>query len=118
MNTDKIFAESLAKEYAPKSYYKVKALEKLDRRAKMPAVIIAYCHGIIFSGIFIAGIYISILCMIGSLNKSSLLGILILLIGFVGIGINYPIHKLLLEKVKKRYAFEILQICEEICENN
>ena len=73
MNTDKIFAESLAKEYAPKSYYKVKALEKLDRRAKMPAVIIAYCHGIIFSGIFIAGIYISMLCMIGSLNKSSMI---------------------------------------------
>ena len=34
MNTDKIFAEAIANEYAPKDTSKVVALRKLDRKAK------------------------------------------------------------------------------------
>lgn len=37
MNTDKIYAEQLANEYAPKDTSKVVALRKLDARAKLPA---------------------------------------------------------------------------------
>lgn len=36
MNTDKIYAEQLANEYAPKDTSKVVALRKLDAKAKMP----------------------------------------------------------------------------------
>ena len=37
MNTDKIYAEQLANEYAPKDTSKVVALRKLDAKAKLPA---------------------------------------------------------------------------------
>ena len=37
MNTDKIYAESIAKDYAPKDNSKIVALRKLDNRAKLPA---------------------------------------------------------------------------------
>ena len=37
MNTNKIYAESIAKEYAPKDTSKIIALRKLDRKAKRPA---------------------------------------------------------------------------------
>ena len=47
MNTDKIYAEQLANEYAPKDTSKVVALRKLDARAKLPATIFAYTFGII-----------------------------------------------------------------------
>ena len=47
MNTDKIYAESLAKEYAPKDNSKITALRKLDQKAKMPATIFTYTFGII-----------------------------------------------------------------------
>lgn len=40
MNTDKIYAEQLANEYAPKDTSKVVALRKLDARAKLPATIL------------------------------------------------------------------------------
>ena len=46
MNTDKIFAEAIANEYAPKDTSKVVALRKLDRRAKLPANIFAYSFGV------------------------------------------------------------------------
>ena len=42
MNTDKIIAEAIAKEYAPKDNSKIVALKKLDNRAKLPAVIFTY----------------------------------------------------------------------------
>ena len=35
MNTDKIYAETLASEYAPKDTSKVTALKKLDRKSKI-----------------------------------------------------------------------------------
>ena len=47
MNTDKIYAESIAKEYAPKDNSKIVALRKLDAKAKNPANIFAYTFGII-----------------------------------------------------------------------
>lgn len=49
MNTDKIYAEQLANEYAPKDTSKVIALRKLDARAKLPATIFTYTFGIITS---------------------------------------------------------------------
>lgn len=42
MNTDKIYAESIANEYAPKDTSKVVALRKLDKKAKLPAEIFTY----------------------------------------------------------------------------
>ena len=42
MNTDKIYAEQLANEYAPKDTSKVVALRKLDNKAKLPATIFTY----------------------------------------------------------------------------
>ena len=37
MNTDKIYAEQIANEYAPKDTSKIVALRKLDAKAKTPA---------------------------------------------------------------------------------
>ena len=49
MNTDKIYAEQIANEYAPKQTSKVKALKKLDAQAKNPANIFTFTFGIISS---------------------------------------------------------------------
>lgn len=38
MNTDKIYAEQLANEYAPKDTSKVVALRKLDKKAKLAEI--------------------------------------------------------------------------------
>lgn len=45
MNTDKIYAEAIANEYAPKEASKVLALKKLDMKAKSKANIFAYTFG-------------------------------------------------------------------------
>ena len=116
MNTDKIYAESIAKEYAPKDNSKVIALRKLDAKAKMPATIFTYTFGI--TSILIAGLGMSLAMQaIGSTTFHMVLGIILGIIGFALCGINYPIYRKMLEKGKQKYAFEIVELAKEISEN-
>ena len=115
MNTDKIYAESIAKEYAPKDSSKIVALRKLDRRAKLPATIFTYTWGIISALIFGTGMCLG-MQVIGSGITTMVIGIVIGVIGMAGCGVNYPIYKKLLENGKKKYAYEIVQLAKEISE--
>lgn len=117
MDTDKIFAEALANEYAPKDTSKVIALKKLDRKAKLPANIFAYTFGIV--GILVAGFGMCLsMQVIGSpIGETMAIGIVIGIIGFLAVSINYPVYKKILEKGKQKYAFEIMQLAKEISEN-
>lgn len=112
MNIDKIYAESIAKEYAPKGTSKVVALKKLDRKAKLPANIFAYTFGIISALIAGTGMCLS-MGVLGE-GKYMIIGIIIGLLGFVGVGVNYPVYKNLLEKRKQKYAFEIIEMAKQI----
>ena len=116
MNTDKIFAEAIANEYAPKDTSKVVALRKLDRRAKSPANIFAYSFGVGMTMVLGLGMCLS-MGVIG--NGSPLMtsgGVLLGILGLVGVGVNYPIYKRLLRSGKETYAFEIIQLAREISE--
>ena len=115
MNTDKIYAESIAKEYAPKENSKLIALKKLDAKAKMPAAIFAYTFGVISSLVAGLGMCLS-MQVIGGTPLLTVLGIVIGVIGFTCTGINYPIYKKMLENGKKKYAFEIVELAREISE--
>lgn len=114
MNTDKIYAEQLANEYAPKEASKVIALRKLDRRAKLPATVFTYTFGIIFALVFGTGMCLAMKVIGSGSVGSMILGIAIGVVGMVGMGINYPIYRKLLDSGKKKYAFEILQLAREI----
>ena len=115
MNTDKIIAESIAKDYAPKESSKLVALKKLDNKAKLPATIFTYSCGIISALIFGTGMCLA-MQVIGSGIGGMILGIVVGLIGLIGCGINYPIYKKMLEKGKKKYAYEIVQLAKEIAD--
>ena len=112
MNTDKIIAESIAKDYAPKENSKIKALKKLDNRAKLPATIFTYSCGIISALVFGTGMCLSMQVI----GNSMVLGIIIGIIGLFGCGINYPIYKKMLEKGKAKYAYEIVELARQISE--
>ncbi len=115
MNTEKILAEAIAKDYLPKDNSKIIALKKLDARAKLPATIFTYTFGIVTALVAGLGMCLS-MKVIGGSTLLMILGIIIGIIGFIGCGINYPIYKRLLEKGKKKYAFEIVELAREISE--
>jgi hypothetical protein len=56
--------------------------------------------------------------VIGGTTPLMILGIAIGIVGFIGCGVNYPIYKKILERGKKKYAFEIVQLAKEISEGN
>ncbi len=115
MNTDKILAESIAKDYAPKNNSKIVALKKLDNLAKLPATIFTYSCGIISTLVFGTGMCLA-MQVIGSGLVGIIFGIIIGIIGLIGCGVNYPIYNRLLEKGKAKYAYEIVQLAREIAE--
>lgn len=116
MNTDKIYAEQLANEYASKDTSKVIALRKLDKKAKLPANIFAYTFGIITSLIAGVGMCLSMKVIGSGTTAMFVLGVVIGIIGLVGMGVNYPIYKKMLENGKQKYAFEIMELAKEISE--
>ena len=115
MNTDKILAEAIAKDYAPKDNSKIVALKKLDKKAKLPATIFTYTFGIISALVVGAGMSLA-MQVIGSGVVPMVAGIVIGIIGFVLCGINYPIYKRMLERDKAKYAYEIVELAREISE--
>ena len=115
MDMDKIIAESIAKDYAPKDDSKIVALKKLDNRAKQPAIIFAYSFGIASSLVVGIGMCLA-MQVIGSGIVSMALGIVIGVIGFIGCGVNYPIYKKKLERGKAKYAYEIVELARQISE--
>ena len=118
MNTDKIYAEAIANEYAPKDTSKVVALKKLDRKAKGKANIFAYTFGVVMTLALGLGMCLS-MKVIGD-GSSFMMGVGIVtgIIGLAGMGVNYPIYKKLLENGKKQYAFEIMQLAKQISEES
>ena len=116
MNTDKIYAEQLANEYAPKNDSKVIALRKLDARAKLPATIFTYTFGIISALITGIGMCLSMGVIGTSTTMFFALGVVIGIIGLAGMGVNYPVYKKMLAKGKQKYAFEIMELAKEISE--
>ncbi|MCD7730848.1 MAG: dihydropteridine reductase [Oscillospiraceae bacterium] len=116
MNTDKIYAEAIANEYAPKNTSKVVALKKLDMRAKRAANIFAYTFGVAAALVLGTGMCLSMKVIGAGTIGFIALGIILGVVGFAAMGINYPIYKKLLESGKRKYAFEIIQLAKEITE--
>lgn len=114
MNTDKIYAEQLANEYALKNDSKVIALRKLDTRAKLPATIFTYTFGIISALITGIGMCLSMGVIGNSTTMIFALGVVIGIIALSGMGVNYPVYKKRLAKGKQKYAFEIMELAKEI----
>ena len=116
MNTDKIYAEQIANEYAPKKTSKVVALKKLDQKAKRPAEIFAFTFGIAFALVLGTGMSLCMGAIGGGTTLSMIIGVVVGLIGIAGCGVNYPIYKKLIEKGKQKYGSDIIRLAKEIAE--
>lgn len=114
MNTDKIYAEQIANEYAPKQTSKVKALKRLNAKAKSPATIFAFTFGIISSLVLGTGMCFA-MGVLGGGNPILIgVGIAVGCIGIAGVSVNYPLYKKFLNASKNKYASDIIKLANEI----
>jgi hypothetical protein len=116
MRTDKIIAEKIASEYAPKQDRKIVALMKLNRKAKQGAEIFAYTFGIVCSLILGASMSFAMGVIGDGSTTTMVISILVGLVGIFGVSINYFIYKKLLEKGKNKYGSDIIRLAKEIAE--
>lgn len=117
-NLDTVYAERIASEYDQKPASKLIALKKLDRKAKLPAQIFTWVFGSIGTLTLGVGMCLCLGVIGQSLSMAMPLGVVL---GAVGIGmmsVNSPIYKKLMEKGKKKYAFEIMELAKEITAEN
>ncbi len=110
---DKVYAESVAKDYMPKETNKVRQLKKLDERAKLSAFIIALTLGIIGTLIFGTGMCFG-LGVFGTGVLFVVIGVFVGLVGTAVCIVNFFLYKKLLKRGKEKYAFEILELAKEI----
>lgn len=116
MNTDKIFAEAIANEYSTKDTSKVVALKKLDAKAKVPSMIFTYTFGIVFALVFGVGLCLAMQVIGNGTTLMMGIGIAVGIVGIIGMAINYPIYKKMLDSSKKKYASDIIRLAKEISE--
>ena len=114
MNTDKIYAEHIANEYAPKQTSKVKALKKLDAKAKMPANIFTYTLGVVSALVLGTGMCLSMGVIGAGTTLTMGVGVAIGCLGIFGASVNYPLYKRILTKSKNKYATDIIRLANEI----
>ena len=114
MNTDRIFAEQIANEYAPKDTARIVALRKLDRHAKRPALVFTYAFGIAMSLVLGVGMCLA-MQVIGDGSALTMgVGIAVGTVGIVGVSVNYLLYRKLLEKGKRKNASDIIRLAREI----
>ena len=116
MNTDKIYAEQIANQYAPKNTSKVVALKKLHNKAKKPAEIFTFSFGILFALILGVGMSLCLGAIGGGTTISMIIGIVVGVVGIVGCSFNYPIYKIMIAKGKQKYGSDIIRLAKEISE--
>lgn len=114
MNTDKIIAEKIASEYAPKTTSKVVALKKLDSKAKRTANIFGYTFGTVCSLILGTGMCFAMGVIGNASTTSMVVGIIVGLVGICGMSFNYFIYKGLLKEGKMKYGDDIVKLAKEI----
>ena len=116
MDTNKTYAERIASEYAAKEESKVVALKKLDMKAKLPANIFAYTFGIIMALVLGVGMCLTMKVIGNGITTLYILGIIIGIVGIIGVALDYPIYKKILDSSKKKYANDIIALAKEITE--
>jgi hypothetical protein len=113
MNTDKIYAESIAKEYAPKDNSKIIALRKLDAKAKLPATVFTYTCGIISTLVFGTGMCLAM----GVIGNMMGVGIAVGCAGILMVSSTVNLHDKMLKRRKKKYSEKIFEMSDSILNN-
>lgn len=104
--------ERIRESYLPTEENAFTRLQNLDKKVQTPPMITALTLGIIGTLIFGLG-----LTFILEWNKL-LLGATLSALGLVPILLAYPLYRAVLNRQKKKYAEEILQLSENLLKNS
>lgn len=114
MNTDKIYAESIANDYSVKKGSKVLALKKLDKKVKGFPRVISISVGVSSSLVLGTGLSLTMGVIGEPTAVSFVAGIILGIIGIIGAVVNYPIYNRIFGNRRRKYAGDIIRLANEI----
>lgn len=110
MNEQKT-VEKIRYGYQPHELTKMQELKKLDKKVRRPAKVFAYIFGSVSSLVFGAGMCLSMKVIFASLHP--VIGVSIGVAGMFLCALNYFMYKGILKHRKKKYADQILSLCDQ-----
>ena len=118
-NDQEYLVQKIRAQYTEKEHTQLDALKELDAKVKRPANVFAYIFGSIAAIIMGCGMSL-VMTDIGTIlgmTETMLPGIIIGIIGLFLAIINYPIHKEIMNRRKKKYAGQIMNLSDKIMGN-
>ena len=117
MNTNKLYAEHIAQEYALKRERKTVALKKLDRYARRPAVVFSYAFGTIAVLFQITGMNLLALSVTNADTTHAIISAALELAGLIGMVINCPLYNRLTGHCRSKYRDDVVELSRQIIED-
>lgn len=98
----------------PKQTTELEKLKKLDKKVKKPVQIFSYAFGTVGALVLGTGMTMAMSLIPGGMAA----GVIIGSAGIAASGANYPLHQKLMDKRKKKYAKEILELSSNLLNKN
>ena len=118
--SQQFMAQKIRSQYQETPTTQLDTLQALDTRVKRPVQIFSYVLGSLSALIMGSGMSLVMTDVATRLNLGDMMipGIVIGVVGMALALLNYPLHKALLGLRRKKYAPEILQMCDRIIDEN
>ena len=116
MKDQEFIVQKIRTQYTEKQHTELDALKALDAKVKRPANVFGYTYGCVSAVIMGSGMSL-VMTDIGAMIGLSATMVPGIAIGVVGMGMalsTYPIYKKILNRRKKKYAPQILELSEKL----
>lgn len=114
-NDEEFLVQKIRTQYMEKESTKLEALKKLDARVKRPAHVFAYVFGSIGAIIMGSGMSLIMTDIGASIGIENVMtsGTIVGIVGMLMAIINYPVYKGILSSRRKKYADQIMELCDK-----
>lgn len=115
-NDSSYLVQKIRTQYTEKNHTELDALEALDKKVKAPANVFACVFGTVSALVMGAGMSLLMTDIGETIGMAApmLPGLAIGITGMLMAIINYPIHKGILNRRRKKYAAEIIALSDKI----
>ena len=116
MKDQEFIVQKIHSQYTERQHTELDALKALDAKVKKPANVFAYIYGA--AGAVVMGSGMSLVMTdIGTMVGLTATMVPGIAVGIVGLGMvlsTYPIYKKILNSRKKKFAPQIMELCEKL----
>lgn len=114
MRNETTIIERIRASYEERKTTKLDELKALDKKVKRPAKIFSYVFGTLSSLVLGTGMSLAMKVIGTNLSFALPLGIGVGVLGILLLSVNYPIYKAILNRRKKKYEKQIIQLSDSL----